>query len=166
MKRFSEDRFVLQSNLTQREIVDTIERNTLKTRSLVMKLTSKDFIGKVGNDSFKLIPSSFPIPYGAVCILRGDVSDGSSIVLTSTLHKAFRIIFLVWFIGMTMTLLIFWMIESGGITDLFSILIGMPIVGLIFRLYLHGMYVLARDHGLKKMKDVLQIDERGAPHSH
>ena len=159
MKKYSEDKFELRSRLTPNEIIDRLTNRTLEKKVLGMVLTDKDFIGRVHQNSFEVIDSSSFIPYGASCILKGTVNPNSTIDIVTTLHKVFRILFLIWLIVMTILFLVFWIIDSVPIDGQFAILIGMPIIATIFRLFLHGMYILARNKGLTKMKGILEVTD-------
>jgi hypothetical protein len=159
MKRYSEDKFELKSQLTSGEIIGRLSERTLKKNVLGMELTEKDFIGKINPDSFEIIDSSSFIPYGASCILKGTVSQTSTISLVTTLHKAFRVIFIVWMIAMTISFLTFWIIDSARIDGLMAFFIGMPICAVLLRLFLHVMYILARNKGLAKMKTLLDVSD-------
>jgi len=159
MKKYSEDIFELRSRLTPNEIIERLNGRTLEKRTLGMVLTDKDFIGRINQLSFEVIDSSFPIPYGASCILKGTVNSNSTINLATNLHKAFRILFVVWLIVMTALILVFWIIDSAPIDGLLAIIIGLTIGATSFRLFLHGMYVLARNRGLTKMKAILEIGD-------
>jgi hypothetical protein len=160
MKKYSEDTFELKSRLTPNEIIERLTGRTLKKNILGMVPTDKDFIGRINQDSFEVIDSSFFIPYGASCIIKGTVNPTSTITLVTTLHKAFRILFLIWLIGMTVLFLTFWIINSAPIDGLFAIIIGMPIMATLFRLFLHGMYILARNKGLGKIKALFEVADR------
>ena len=156
MKKYSQDTFELKSQLTPFEIIERLRNRTLAKSALSMVITDKDFIGRINQDSFEIIGSTYPLPYGATCTLKGTVNHDSTINLVTSLHKAFRILFLVWFIVLTVVIIVFSIIESAPINGLFAIIIGMPIAATLFRLFLHGMYVLARDKGLTKMKAILE----------
>jgi hypothetical protein len=158
MKKYSEDKFEFKSQLTQVEIIERLSNRTLEKKVLGMVLTDKDFIGRINQDSFEVIESSFFIPYGASCILNGTVNHTSTISLVTTLHKGFRILFLIWLVVMTVLFLTFWIIDSAPIEGLFAIVIGMPVIATLFRLFLHGMYVLARNKGLVKIKMLLEVE--------
>jgi hypothetical protein len=157
MKKYSEDIFELTSPLTPHEIIERLSGRTLKKKFLSIISTDKDFIGRINQDSFEVVDSSYPIPYGASCILKGTVHPNSTINLVTSLHKAFRIIFLVWLIAMTVLILVFWIIDSLPLDGLLTIIIGVPIGAIFFRLFLHGMYVLARNKGLTNMKEILEV---------
>jgi hypothetical protein len=58
---------------------------------------------------------------------------------------------------MTALFLVTWMLNSAKLDALIIFVIGMPIGILFFRLFLHGVYVLARNNGLRKIKDILEV---------
>lgn len=157
MKKYSEEKFELQSRLTPEEITQRLSNRTLNNKALAMVFTSKDFIGRIDGDCFSIIDSSYPLPYGAACILNGTITSSSVIILSATLHKAFRMLFRVWLIGMAVLFMSFWITDSAEINELLAFIIGMPIATLLFRLFLHGMYLLARNHALNKMKRILDV---------
>lgn len=156
MKKYSLDNYNIKSRLTEGQIIDRLNDRTLKKKHLTMESTDKDFIGRINADKFEIFNNSF-IPYGAACVLQGTINSTSDIKLTTTLHKAFRILFVVWTIGMSLLFLISWLLTSSTLNSLLAFLIGMPILILLFRLFLHGMYLLARNKGLKKLKKVLEV---------
>ena len=155
MKKYSIDNYDLKSRLTVGQIIDRLNDRTLKKKYLTMESTDKDFLGRVSADKFEIFDNSF-IPYGAACILQGTINSTSDIKLTTTLHKAFRALFAVWAIGMTLLFLISCLLKPATV-DLLAFIIGMPILILLFRLFLHGMYVLARNKGLNKIKKALDV---------
>lgn len=157
MNKFSQDTFQLKSKLTSDELLDRLREHTLEKRSLSMSSTTRNFIGDVGTDSFSIISSSFPLPYGATCVVRGRIVAASTITVTTTLHKGFRILYAVWLLPMISAALFFWLNQSTDLLGV-SILIIMAVAS-IFRLYLHGMYVWARNEVLKKLKKLLEIGE-------
>ena len=159
IKKYIEYKFELQSRLTPGDITQRLSNRTLKNQALAMVFTNKDFIGRIDGDCFSIIDSSFPLPYGAACILNGTITPTSAIILSTTLHRAFRMFFRVWLIGMALLFMAFWIIDSAEINELLAFIIGMPIVAFLFRLFLHGMYLLARNHGLNKMKKILDVME-------
>jgi hypothetical protein len=122
-----------------------------------MESTGKDFIGRINQDSFEIIESSFFIPYGALCIIKGTVNQNSTISVVTTLHKAFRVLFLGWLIVVTVTSITFLINDPGRIGGLLVIPLVMVVASILFRLFLHGMYVLARNKGLLKMKEILEV---------
>jgi hypothetical protein len=99
VKKYSEDKFVLRCPLTPFEIFERLNGRTLEKKTLAMVWTDKDFIGKINKASFEVIDSSYPIPYGAACILKGTINPNSTINLVTSLHRSFRILFLVWIPG-------------------------------------------------------------------
>lgn len=156
MRKYSVDTYDFKSRLTNKQIQDRLNQRTLKKKYLTMESTDKDFIGRIQDDKFEVFRASF-FPYGAACILQGTISPTSEIKMTTFLHNGFRILFAVWVIAMTTLFLVTWLIDSRQFASLLTIIIGMPIVTFLFRLFLHGAYLLARDKGVKKIKDVLDI---------
>ena len=157
MKKYSDDKFEFKSQLNSHEIIDRLSNRTLTRKTLVMVLTDKDFIGRVEQNSFTIIDSSYPLPYGAICIIKGTIGPASQIVLTTTLHKAFRLLFLIWIILMTTFFVIFCILDSIRIDELIVIVIVMTVMTLLFRMFLHVMYVVTRNNGLKKIKTMLEV---------
>jgi hypothetical protein len=158
MKKYSEDKFELRSQLTPNEITQRLTSRTLITEILGTQQTDKDFIGQINNDSFEVIDASFfPIPYGGACIIRGVINQDSTISLVTTLHKVFRKVFIVWIVVMSLLFITFWTINSRDINDLVAIVIGVPLASFFFRSFLHGMYVLGRNKGLSKMRKLLDV---------
>ena len=89
--------------------------------------------------------------------IRWGITTTSDIKVTTSLHKGFRILFAVWVVVITALFLVTWFIGSRQFDGLIAFIVGMPILTFLFRLFLHGAYVLARDKGLKKLKDELDI---------
>jgi hypothetical protein len=156
MKRYSLDNYNFKSRLADNEIRDRLTSRTLKKKYLTMESTDKDFIGRIQDDKFEIFHATF-FPYGAACVLQGTITPTSDIKLTTTLHKGFRILFSIWVVVMTVLILVTWILDSAKLDTLLVFVIGMPIGVLFFRLFLHVVYVLARDNGLRRMKDVLEI---------
>ena len=158
MKKYSVDTYDFKSHLTDKQIHDRLNQRTLKKKYLTMESTDKDFIRRIQEDKFEIFQASF-LPYGAACILGGTISSTSNIKVTTSLHNGFRILFVVWVVAITTLFIVTWFIGSRQFDGLIAFIIGMPIMTFLFRLFLHGVYVLARDKGLKKLKDVLDIGQ-------
>jgi hypothetical protein len=156
MKKYSVDNYNLRSRLTDNEIKDRLNSRTLKKKYLTMESTEKDFIGRIQDDKFEIFHATF-FPYGAACVLQGTIKT-SDIKLTTTLHKGFRILFMLWVAAMTVLFLVTWILDSAKLDTLLIFILWMPIGVLFFRLFLHVAYVLARNNGLQKMKHVLEIN--------
>lgn len=156
MKKYSVDVYDFKTGLTDNQILDRLNQRTLKKKYLTMESTDKDFIGRIQYNRFEIFQASF-FPYGAACILQGTITPDSCIKLTTTLHTGFRMLFTIWMIAMTTLFLVTWMLDPTSPDILLAFVIGMPIGILIFRLFLHGVYVLARNNGLRKIKEVLEI---------
>jgi hypothetical protein len=155
MKKYSEDKFVLKSSLGSNEIKKLLLSRTLIKKRLTNESTDKDFIGRFDGQNFSIFDSSF-FPNGVACVLHGQISEDSEIVLTTTLHKGFRMLLLVWSIVMIFLFIGFWFIDSSRV-DLLLISIFMPIAILIFRLVLHGQYVYTRNRAVRKFKTLLHV---------
>lgn len=154
-KRYSEDTYILKSELSPSEIVSSVSQNTLIKKSLTAEFTNKKFIGRVESDSFSIFDSA-PFPSGVGCIIHGKIKETSEISLTTTLHKGFRILFLVWALVMSTLFIAFWFIDPSRI-DLLAFFIFMPVAILFFRIVLHGYYVFARNRALRKLKALLIV---------
>jgi hypothetical protein len=156
MKKYSVDVYDFKSDLTSNQMLDRLTQRTLKKKYLTMESADKDFIGRIQGDKFEIFYATF-FPYGAACIFQGTITPASEIKLTTTLHKGFRILFTVWIIVMAALFLVTWVLNSAKPDTLVAFVIGMPIGILFFRLFLHGVYLLARNNGLQKLKEVLEI---------
>jgi hypothetical protein len=157
MKSYSVDTFEMNSRLPYDQILDRLNQRTLRKESLTMKLTDKDFIGRIQDNKFEIFQACF-FPYGALCVLQGTISPTSQLQVTTSLHKGFRFLFAAWVASMTILFFAFWLSDPVDFVPLVAFLVGMPIGGFLFRLYLHGAYVLARNSALRKMKEVLEIE--------
>lgn len=155
MKKYSEDNYEFKSHLTENEILERLNEKTLKKKYLTMEFTNKDFIGRINSNKFEIFDNSF-IPYGAACILQGTITSTSEIKLTTTLHKVFRILLIVWIVVMTAMFLVS-LASSAPLTNTIAWIILVPIIVITLRLFLHGMYVLARNKALAKMKIMLEV---------
>lgn len=71
----------------QNETFERLERRTLKSDKFSSKYTDKSFIGKIQNNSFKLISSN--IGKGAFCTLTGFIKDEHGEILVE-INKPFR----------------------------------------------------------------------------
>ena len=158
MKKYSVDSYNFKSHLTREQIVDRLNERTLVKKYLTMEFTDKDFIGRINSDKFEIFDNSF-IPYGAACILQGTITPTSEIKLTTTLHRAFRVILIVWLVVMT-SMGIVSLLSSAPLNNTLAWIILVPIMIIPFRLFLHGMYVFARNRGLEKLKKTLELTDK------
>jgi len=154
MKRVSEDNYHLKCALSANEVRNRLSDRTLKKNSLTMVSTDLDFIGRIQENSFSIIDSFFPT--GVACVMSGELKGNLEIHLTTSLHRGFRVLFTIWAIGFALAFIIL------GITQLTSLeFLGLTFVFLIavslFRLFIHGVYVIARNRGVNKLKRVLEL---------
>ena len=156
-RKYSEDKFVLNSRLAPADIIARLREKTLEKKMVAMFYTEKDFIGRINENSFVIIESSSFIPYGAACVLKGVVDETSAIDLVTTLHKVFRILFIVWFIVITVMFLMAWILSGASLPALLAFVIVTAMGALLLRLFMHGMYVLARNRAVAKMKMILEV---------
>lgn len=156
MKKISENIYNFNCDLNLYEIQTRLHERVLEKESLTMERTKKDFIGKIHGNQFSIIDSWFPI--GAACVINGEIDEGefTQINLTTSLHKAFRILFTIWVLAIT-GLIIFGSIgsphERFSIAPYFTLVL----IVIFFRLFLHGIYVLARNRATKKLEWILEL---------
>lgn len=151
--KISTDNFSIPTSLSSSELAELLSQRTLPSKILTMKLTSKDFIGTVNEQEFKLINSWFPI--GVACVLTGNLIQ-DQVELRTTLHGVFRILFFAWAIlicglgtfGLTTT-------ETWEMVAWAVSFIGFLFAAGLFRLFLHGVYVLARNKSIRKLQELL-----------
>jgi len=152
--RFSEDSYRFNSDLLSEQIQSELKDKTFFKTKLVMVTTSKDFIGTVSEKEFSIIDSFFPI--GSACVIHGEIGSDSVIALRTSLHKAFRMIFLVWLIGFSVAFLVLG-ITMLSVREFLQYCIMLIVVAPIFRLFIHGVYVIARNHALEKLRGILKL---------
>lgn len=71
------------------ESLDRLKRRTEISESLVSKKTNKSFVGKITNNTFKIISSE--IGKGAFCVLNGEIINKNGVV-DIEINKAFKIL--------------------------------------------------------------------------
>lgn len=155
MKKYSIDTYIFNSPLSRSQIHEILHQRTLIKESLTMEWTDKEFIGRLNDDQFKLIQASF-IPYGAACTITGSISPTSEIHITTSLHRALRILLLIWVVAITTVYFVSNLLRGDLFEGLTRYIVAMTIATLLFRLFLHGSYVLARDKAVKRIKEILQ----------
>jgi uncharacterized membrane protein YecN with MAPEG domain len=154
--KLSTDTFDFQTSLNSSELTSRLSERTLASSKLVMKTTSKDFIGAVSGQEFRLISSWFPI--GAACVVSGHFdSENGRIVLATTLHRAFRILYNIWAIVIT-ALVIFGLTATSELTSWMIGIFGFIFMATLFRFFLHGVYVIARKKVIHKLSGLLATD--------
>jgi VIT1/CCC1 family predicted Fe2+/Mn2+ transporter len=154
--KFSTDRFNIPISLSPSELTNRLSEQTQSSWNFMMKPTTKKFIGTVTSQGFKVISSSFPI--GGVCVMEGKLTgDERQIQLKTSVNRAFRILYVVWLVGM-FTLNLVGMIISR-ITEISTWIrasVIFIIVAILFRLLIHGIYVLSRNSSVKRLKEHLK----------
>jgi hypothetical protein len=156
MNKLSENNYDFITDLHPNEIKARLQERILKKENLIMERTKMDFIGKIHDNQFSIIDSWFPV--GAACVIKGLINEGESthINLITSLHKAFRILFTIWAIAIA-GLLIYGSINAPNrqfsIGSFFALLIAI----IFFRLFLHGIYILARNKATKKLEWILEL---------
>jgi hypothetical protein len=157
IKKYSQDNYTLKSNLVLAEVKAILKENTLIKKNLTSEFTNKNFIGRIQEDTFSIFDSA-PFPSGVACIIHGEIRSTSEITLTTTLHKGFRVLLLVWAIVMSAIFIGFCFIDPTRI-DLLVFTVFMPIAIFLFRLVLHGYYVYTRNRALRKLRRILSVTE-------
>lgn len=156
-KKYSEDTYTVKSSLNSAEIKAILKSNILIKENLTAEFTSKSFIGRIQDNTFSIFDSA-SFPTGVACVIHGEIKPTSEVALRTTLHKAFRILFLVWAVLMSAVFIVFWLIDPAQV-QLLVFLIFMPIAIILFRLVLHGYYVFARNRALQKLRAMLRVIE-------
>lgn len=159
MKKFSEDRYVFRSDLAAGDIVTMLEKRTLIQGHLIkLSSTDKDFIGRIHDNTFLIFDSSF-FPNGIACVLHGEINPDSEIIITTTLHRGFRTLFLIALIAMVGNTIFNILIDVSQWETALVYVFLTPIMAFVLRMFLHGYYVLTRNRALQKIKDVLKVKD-------
>jgi hypothetical protein len=121
-----------------------------------MERTNKEFIGRIGETDFAIIDSWFPI--GVACVTKGKFQklENTRIEITTRLHLGFRILFGIWVV-LTLGIITIEMLSSDQQFTI-VILVGVLIMIILFSLFLHGIYVLARNRVIKKIERIVAED--------
>jgi|GEM_PF-5258804 len=67
--KLSTNTFIYPPTMNSSELATVLSDQTLESKHLAMKTTSKKFIGTVSEQEFQFINSWFPV--GAACVLNG-----------------------------------------------------------------------------------------------
>ena len=154
MIRLSTDNYILKSVVTTDDLLKLVQENTLN-HSLVMTSTKRSFIGRIESNSFKIISSSW-LPYGAFCVVTGKIKANSSTEIRTSLHKAFRVLFFVWIVFVIASAIFIGIQQEFTYTDWLVECLGFIVLVILFRLYLHGLYVWTRNHSIKRLSILLK----------
>ena len=150
--KISEDHFSYQLSEDKFAFINRLEAATHKNRFLAMSTTPKKFIGVVHNDSFKLIGTWKP--RAVACVAKGQLI-GNTLKVSTSLHRAFLILFFFWLTIIT-GVGIFGLINlSTKVTDWMIAIFGLIVVASFFRLFLHIAYVVARRKFMIQFTDFL-----------
>jgi len=151
-----ENTYLLESEIKLEEAQLILLQNTLIQNNLYLNTTDRSFIGKVNNISFSIIGTFFPI--GVLCVFNGKFiqKDKLEIEITTSLHKAFRLMFKIWLLVLAGVIL-FFSISNFSFTLLAFSLIALIIGATLFRIILYFAYVLARNKTLHKLKSLLKV---------
>ena len=117
-----------------------------------MSTTPKKFIGVVHNDSFKLIGTWKP--RAVACVAKGQLI-GNTLKVSTSLHRAFLILFFFWLTIITGVGLFGLINLSTKVTDWMIAIFGLIVVASFFRLFLHIAYVVARRKFMIQFTDFL-----------
>lgn len=156
MKKISFDTYSFKSLLKSDFLNERLRENTLLKDSLTMVITDKDFIGRINDNKFMIFSSSF-VPYGALCILNGEITENSEIKITTLIHKPFLILFYTWLILVTLAIIFLGLHNNQSIPQLLSHLSFIIIPAFLFRLFLHVSYLLARNNAIKRLTLMLSL---------
>jgi hypothetical protein len=150
--KLSENIYNFESDLRLSELNEKLSSRTLAKDFLIMEKTNKDFIGQVQGNKFSIISSWFPL--GSACVIKGEIKqeDTPQISLLTTLHIAFRILYALWAIVM-FGMIIFSSIENFHLGSIVALIIGL----ILFRMFMHGVYVISRNQAVKKIEKMLNL---------
>jgi hypothetical protein len=146
--------FTVQQSLpATREILN---RNTFYKSSLARVITTKYFIGQVNDTDFKIIGSSAKSP---ACVLSGKLiplDEYTTLVeIDTTLHKAFRILFVIW-VGFVALAMIIPAFVHFNLRQLLSGIAGAAVGAIVFRAMLHLFYIRGRNRSIRNIESILQ----------
>lgn len=152
----SENSYSFLSDLDLKEAKLILLENTLIKTNLFYQSTAKQFIGHFKENNFSLIGTFLPISIG--CVLNGDFvqNEKLEIKITSTLHKGFRLLYKIWLIVLSLLFVVF-SIVNFNIESVLILLIGLLFGAIFFKLFLHGIYVIARNSALNNLRKLLII---------
>ncbi len=153
--KISSNTYELQAKESKSEFLKSLRKDTKKSGSLTMSVTNKHFIGLVSNDSFKVITSLFPV--GAVCVIESLPSEQNHVKFKTRINKAFIVLLGLWFMALLAVSIILPLSLDQEFS--YSNIIGLLIGLLIFRIFLHGVYIISRNGALNRFKKVMNIKE-------
>jgi len=155
MKLFPWKKYEVKLVKENPDIWNKLKNETQISNSLVTVITKKAFIGKVGNGNFRIISSV--IGKGAFCVFEGKF-DGETGSIEVQVHKAFRILILIW--SLLPILAIITSIYIDGFFYSIGIIIIFVIILLVIRFVLiELLFKSVSKSGLEKLKNIMGIIE-------
>ncbi len=165
MQNRSRNNYKLVHESNQEDFTAALLANTYKSSSLTSTITNKSFIGQVTESGFKLISSTIGV--GPACKCEGTRADENRIDLTTQLHPAFFWLYYVWLVVIPCIPLGFFIFSDTKISELdpsvFFAIIPFTIMALLFRLFIHGAYIISRNLLLGRMKKLLKCTVEKVP---
>ncbi|TFF38841.1 hypothetical protein [Mucilaginibacter psychrotolerans] len=153
---FSKNNYIFTVNQSLPATRAILNSNTFYKSSLARVVTTKYFIGQINDTDFKIIGSSAKSP---ACVLSGKLialDDYTTLVeIDTTLHKAFRILFVIW-VGFVALAMIIPGFVHFNLRQLLSGIAGAVVGAIVFRLMLHLFYIRARNRSIRNIESILQ----------
>ncbi|MEQ8243260.1 hypothetical protein, partial [Fulvivirga sp.] len=107
---------------------------------------------------FKLISSWFPL--GSACVVTGQLNnENGQLELITSLHIAFRALFIIWLLTMSVLFVIGHM-STNELTSWLTEVIGLLIGATLFRLFIHSAYARARNKFISQLSEILDLNKR------
>lgn len=137
------------------ETLERLKRRTEGSESLTSKITDKSFIGKIKDNTFKIISSE--IGKGAFCVLTGEIVNKNGQVAVE-INKAFRILLSILlcfpFIGLIVQF--FSNREDFSIVFILALILQLLMIRYVFIEFAFRRFSKS---SLSKLSDVLDIDQ-------
>lgn len=151
---FGTDNLTLTTAKSTQEIETLLRSNTHHYPAMLRVITTCKFIGEVGDDWFKIIGSD---KKSVVCIVEGQIEatqESSIINIRSRTRKAFIVLFYIWCVVIFLLSTIFPLVSKKA----FAVgpIILLPIMAIIFRLFIHYLYVRGRNKTVKLIRELLE----------
>jgi hypothetical protein len=152
-QKLSTDHYSFRTRLSTEQIKEKLVRTTTDIKTGLRYHTTHDFIGTIKDDSFSIMNTAKP--FHAACVMNGKLKDNSEVEVSTTLHKGFRILFVCW-------VAIIGLVNIGMLSIDFSLdsLLFVPTFlfgAVVFRLFIHVVYVISRNSALSKLKRVFEL---------
>jgi len=138
----------------QSETLERLKRRTEISESLISKSTDKSFIGKVNNNSFKII--SADIGKGSFCTLEGIIKEEHGEVFVK-INKPFKVLFSI-LMQLPFIALFIQLFSNPKVFNPITILVCLGQV-LVIRFFFIGLfYKLLSKKSINKLADVLDTE--------